>query len=82
VGCFRTLKTLHQLAKQSKLIKDLILDALQNSMDHVNKVSKSFGQTIAKVVLLETRVAELENTITHFNKKERRFKVRLPVPAT
>jgi hypothetical protein len=37
---------------------------------------------MAEAVLLKTRMTELEGTVAHLNKKKRRSKARLPVPAT
>jgi hypothetical protein len=51
-------------------------------MDHIKKLSKSYRQVIAKVVLLKSRITELEGTVAHLNKKKRRSKARLPVPGT
>ena len=45
----------------------------------LEKISKTTRHLMAKSVILETRVAELESTVQFLNKKKRRLKAQLQV---
>jgi DDE superfamily endonuclease/Tc5 transposase DNA-binding domain len=67
-----TPKTQYQLAKQSELIKTTLQRASQSPTAPIEKLTKGYGQLIAKSDIHELRILELEQTVEHLNKKKKR----------
>jgi hypothetical protein len=67
-----TPKTQYQLAKQSELIRITLQRASQSPTAAIEKLTKGYGQLMAKSVIHEHRIMELEQTVEHLNKKKKR----------
>jgi hypothetical protein len=68
--------TLRQLQKQVRIVDS----AIQEEKDYVEplkKISKTTSHLMTKVVLMDARIADLEDTVQHLNKKQRRSKAQL-----
>jgi hypothetical protein len=75
---FGTPLTLRQLEKQVKVVDSVIME----EGDHVKplkKISKVTSHLMTKVIILDTRIVELEDTVKHLNKKQSRLKAQLQV---
>jgi hypothetical protein len=70
--------TIRQLEKQVSVINSVIQDKEDHTMP-LEKISKATRHLMAKSVLMETRVAELESTVQFLNKKKHRSKARLQI---
>jgi hypothetical protein len=65
--------TLRQLKKQVKVV-DSVIKEDQDYIEPLKKIAKATGYLMTKVALMDTRITDLEGTMQHLNKKQRRSK--------
>jgi DDE superfamily endonuclease len=68
--------TLQQLEKQVKVVDSAIKED-QDYIEPLKKIVKATAHLMTKVALMDTRITDLEGTMQHLNKKQRRSKAQL-----
>ena len=74
-----TPKTVHQVAKQERLIREALQRASQSPTEAISKLAKAARQTLVQATLNERHILELQSTIEHQEKKRRQSKARLKI---